>query len=120
MSFTALQTAYFEAQSPVEREHTTPSIWGQPERFRIGNVQWETGLDYSLSHRWVVDYREDYEFVRTVYDALAPTRGLLFSLEDILAFVQEHPSLAAINAEYRGMSWFTFYRQALHAMNSHP
>jgi spore coat polysaccharide biosynthesis protein SpsF len=119
MSFRALQTAYFEARSPIEREHTTPFIWGQPERFRIGNVPWETGLDYSLSHRWVVDYRPDYELVRTVYEALRPVYGPLFSLKDILALVREQPAIRAINAEYRGISWYTFYHQALHAMNLH-
>ena len=47
----ALAIAHREATRPHEREHTTPFLWDQPERFRIGNVLWETGLDLSMSHR---------------------------------------------------------------------
>ena len=45
MTFAALETAWREADRDFEREHTTPFIWERPERFRIGNVAWETGLD---------------------------------------------------------------------------
>ncbi len=48
----ALETAWREARRPLEREHTTPFLWENPDRFRIGNVTWETGQDYSMSHRW--------------------------------------------------------------------
>ena len=45
-----LKAAWEEAKQDFEREHTTPFIWDHPERFRIGNVEWETGLDFSKSH----------------------------------------------------------------------
>src|SRR4029453_11288010 len=59
-----------EAVRPHEREHTTPFFWDQPERFRIGNVRWETGHDFSMSHRLTVDYPEDHELVDAIYTAL--------------------------------------------------
>ncbi|NWG27209.1 MAG: NTP transferase domain-containing protein, partial [Ignavibacteriaceae bacterium] len=36
MSFETLETAWKEAKKDFEREHTTPYIWENPEKFRIG------------------------------------------------------------------------------------
>ena len=97
--------AWREAARPLEREHTTPYLWENPDRFRLGNVVWETGLDYSQSHRWTIDYEEDYQFIRAVYDALYPT-NTCFGLDDILAFVAAHPDVAALNERYAGQYWY--------------
>src|SRR5215468_7903692 len=65
-----LESAWLEATEPHEREHTTPFVWDRPDRFRIHNVAWESGLDYSSTHRWTIDYEDDYEFIAAVYAAL--------------------------------------------------
>jgi spore coat polysaccharide biosynthesis protein SpsF len=105
MTMTALETAWHEASRPLEREHTTPYIWENPQRFRIGNVEWETGLDYSRSHRWTIDYEEDYQFIRTVYEGLYPVKPD-FRLNDILDYLDEHPDVAAINQRHAGEYWY--------------
>ncbi|MBN1654468.1 MAG: hypothetical protein JXA30_11920, partial [Deltaproteobacteria bacterium] len=119
ISFEALEKAFRLACRPIDREHTTPFFWTQPERFRIGNVRWGTGLDYSLSHRWVVDYPEDYELVRRIYQALEPIRGSLFSLRDILALVSRWPFLMEINAAHRGSSWMAAEAHELCGSRTH-
>src|SRR3954468_11131426 len=43
MTVEALETAHREATKPHEREHTTPFVWDQPQRFRCTNVTWESG-----------------------------------------------------------------------------
>lgn len=102
-----LELAHAEATRPHEREHTTPFIWDQPERFRVGNVAWETGLDYSMSHRLTVDYAEDYEFVRTVFEGLhEPGAAAPFSLGDILRFLTQNPDVPRINAQFAGVNWY--------------
>ncbi len=63
MTFDALDAAWREAQRPFEREHTTPFLWERPERFRIGNVAWDDGPDMSMTHRFTIDYPDDYAFV---------------------------------------------------------
>ena len=78
MSFAALETAWHEARKPHEREHTTPFIWDQPQRFRLGNVRWETGRDLSMTHRLTVDYPEDLALVqRGVRGPAAARRAVL-------------------------------------------
>jgi spore coat polysaccharide biosynthesis protein SpsF len=44
MSFEALKNAWENAKLELEREHTTPYFWENPDKFRIGNVVWENGL----------------------------------------------------------------------------
>lgn len=106
MTAAALEEAWREATRPHEREHTTPFLWDQPERFRIGNVRWQTGVDLSASHRLTVDYREDYELVAAVYDALYTPDRPVFSLEEVLALLERRPDLHAINARYAGVNWY--------------
>jgi spore coat polysaccharide biosynthesis protein SpsF len=105
MSFAALKTAWKEASSPMQREHTTPFLWDNPDRFRVGNVHWETGLNYSSSHRWTIDYPEDYELIRRVFEALLPTDPR-FSLRSILRLLTKHRELAQINSKYVGVNWY--------------
>jgi spore coat polysaccharide biosynthesis protein SpsF len=105
MTIDALETAWREARRPVEREHTTPFLWDQPERFRLGNVRWERGVDYSESHRFTIDYQEDYAFVNAVYDALYSPENPVFSLGAILGLLAARPELLALNARYHGVTW---------------
>jgi spore coat polysaccharide biosynthesis protein SpsF len=109
MSFDALETAWREARKPLEREHTTPFLWDQPERFRLHNVAWEGGRNASRTHRVVVDYAEDYEVVRDVYDALASGSRRVFSVADIVAYLDAHPAVRAKNAMHRGVSWYRLH-----------
>jgi len=94
-----------EAERDLEREHTTPFFWEQPERFRIGNVAWETGKDLSMTHRFTIDYPEDYRFISAVYDALY-REGAVFPLDDILELVEKRPDIRALNEKYAGVNWY--------------
>src|SRR5262245_23566011 len=84
MSLAAITAADAEASDPFDREHTTPFICSRPDRFRLGNLTWDTGLDLSRRYRWVVDWREDLEVVRRIIEGLLPFRGPGFSVEEIL------------------------------------
>lgn len=105
MSFNALEKAWKNARRPLEREHTTPYIWENPEKFRIGNVTWETGKNYSMSHRFTIDYKEDYEFIRVVYDELFQDNPL-FGLNEILSLLEKRPDIFAINSKFAGVNWY--------------
>lgn len=117
MSMTALETAWNEAARPFEREHTTPFIWDNPDRFRIGNVLWGRGLDYSMTHRWVLDYMEDYVFIRAVYKELYYGNPL-FGMEDILDLLEKRPQLKELNRKHIGTSWYFNHLNDLKTFNS--
>lgn len=105
MPFEVLEEAWREADLPLEREHTTPYIWERPEQFRIGNVTMEGGVDYSMTHRFTIDYAEDYQFIKTVFDELYPVNPL-FTVGDILALLERRPDIYSINALLAGVNWY--------------
>ncbi len=109
MSISSLRTAWREAKKDYEREHTTPYLWDQPHHFRIGNISWEKGLDYSKSHRWTLDYEEDYLLIRTIFEELYP-RHPIFTMEEILELMVQRPEIRLLNQKYLGVTW---YRQHL-------
>ncbi len=117
MTMSALATAWREAHRPLEREHTTPFLWENPTRFRVGNVVWEIGLDYSMSHRWTIDYEADYQFIAAVYEALYPIDSL-FSLEDVLRFTAAHPEVEALNRDYAGVNWYRHHLDELRTVSA--
>lgn len=94
LSYSALLDASARARSPSEREHVTPFIRNHPENFRIGALK--QNVDQSTL-RWTVDYPEDFEFVRLVYEALYPSNPR-FDTADILALMDRRPELARINS----------------------
>lgn len=106
MTFTALEQAFRQAAAPHEREHTTPFLWDRLERFRVGNVEWGTGLDLSMTHRLTLDYPDDYSLVAAVYEALWRKDRPVFPLADVLALLEERPELRETNARYAGVNWY--------------
>lgn len=112
MTIDVLRKAHLMATKPMEREHTTPWIWENPGINRIGNVVWETGLNYSMTHRWTIDYEEDYLFIKKIYDELYCAEKH-FSMYDILSLLERKPEIAAINNKYAGVNWYRNHLQEL-------
>lgn len=117
MSFQTLEIAWKEAKRDFEREHTTPFIWENPDKFKIGNVVWETGLDYSMSHRFTIDYEKDYNFIKQVYDELYPINNK-FTLQDILDLLERKPDIKKINQEFCGVNWYRNHLNELKTISS--
>jgi len=89
----ALERAWEESRLASEREHVTPYIWKNPEKFRLANV--ENNVDLS-DLRWSVDENQDLEFVRQVYKHLYK-EGYIFYMEDVLKLLEKYPALKQIN-----------------------
>jgi spore coat polysaccharide biosynthesis protein SpsF len=117
MSFETLENVWINARKDFEREHTTPYIWENPDKFRIGNVIWETGLDYSMTHRFTIDYKEDYRLIKRVYDELYQVNNK-FSLDDILKLLEKKPKIKQINEMYVGVNWYRNHLNELKTITS--
>jgi spore coat polysaccharide biosynthesis protein SpsF (cytidylyltransferase family) len=66
-STAALITAAGEARTPSQREHVTPYLFANPQRFRIAQVRQKDDLS---GERWTVDAPEDLELVRRILESL--------------------------------------------------
>ena len=94
--FSILEQAWKEATLPSQREHVTPFICQQPERFQIGHYR----NAEDLSHlRWTVDEPEDFDLVTRIYESLYPIHPE-FHMSDVLALLQQRPDLAAMNQKF--------------------
>ncbi|MBI4685898.1 MAG: glycosyltransferase family protein [Nitrospirae bacterium] len=93
-AFTALATAWREASLPSHREHVTPFINQQCDRFKVGNF--ENAVDLSFL-RWTVDEPEDFQLVTQIFEALY-SNGKIFTMKDILEYIEKRPELKTMNA----------------------
>jgi len=91
----SLGTAWRTAREAHQREHVVPFFW--ESGMRVCNFQDPQRLFYS--HRWTLDYIEDYELIRSIYSGLYKD-GQRFTTDDILRFLAEHPQLSQVNAKY--------------------
>lgn len=94
-SFSVLQQAFSEATPPPDREHVTPFIHRQPERYRLGHVTYSEDCSH---HRWTVDTPEDFELIQKIIEAVYPNQPC-FTLEDCLRSLQQHPDWYFINSD---------------------
>ena len=94
IAFEALEAAWREARLSSEREHVTPFIWKQPDRFPQDRIR--NGTTAS-EERWTVDKPQDYEFVKAIHAALCRS-GRPFGMAEILSFLETHPELRQLNS----------------------
>lgn len=93
VSRSALETAASEASRHSDREHVTPFIWRQPDRFALLSVVDESDASHL---RWTVDTREDFQMVSEMLAAFDdPAKPPDY--ESLLRHAHRHPELAEIN-----------------------
>lgn len=97
-SFKALQEAHNESCAEIEREHVTPFIWMNQDRYRAETLYCEMG-DYS-NYRLTVDNQLDFDFIEWIYDNLYPLKNN-FNFMDVLDLLEKHPN-AAVNSKFIG------------------
>lgn len=94
-SFNTLEKAWKSATLQSEREHVTPYMYNNPDKFNIQNF--ENDEDYSHI-RLTVDEKEDYELVKRVYSHF--DYRLDFDTHDIIAFLSKEKEFAKINNKF--------------------
>ena len=77
--------------SKMELEHVTLGAYSRPELFRVMNFS--DSINRS-NMRWTVDYPEDLEFVRSVYNYFTG-REANFDYEEVLEFLSSNPEVAS-------------------------
>ena len=95
-SFKTLTIAYETTEDLIDKEHVTPFIYNNPNRFKISNYESPKILS---NFRLTVDYPEDLEFSRMLSKILQDKSDA--SIEDICSIIENDPSLKRINSMYK-------------------
>ena len=69
-----------------------------------------------MSHRFTIDYEEDYQFIKRVYDELY-SEEKIFCLEEILDLLTKKPEIKKINEKYAGVNWYRNHLSELKTIN---
>ena len=97
ISFEALEIAAKESTVLSDREHVTPFITRQSQRFHLSNF---THTPEAEQYRLTVDTPEDFLLIKKIFEYLYP-KNKVFSLTDILKTFEQHPEWAQINAHVK-------------------
>jgi spore coat polysaccharide biosynthesis protein SpsF len=96
-SFALLEEVERTVNDPAVREHVSLFFYEHPERYRlmhlVAPMKW-----HRPALRLQLDYPEDLQFIRAVYERLEPEYGDHFGLDQIMKLLEEQPELARINA----------------------
>jgi spore coat polysaccharide biosynthesis protein SpsF len=92
----ALRWADQSTVAREDREHVTPWLRRDPT---IRRVSLKGPGGRALEQRWTLDYPEDYEFLRRIFDLLPPNRILPWT--EVMKLIDSRPDIQAINAGRR-------------------
>ena len=94
LTFASLKNAWKNASLASQREHVTTYIFDNRNEFNVFDYKQDS--DYS-ELRWTVDYEQDFQFMKKVYEELYP-KNKAFTTQDVLILLQENPELIEINS----------------------
>lgn len=101
-SFKALETAWKEAKLPSEREHVTPYIWKNPDKFPAKNYEFKVDVH---TMRLTVDNPEDFILISKIIEEFHDSWEN-FQAEDVVNYLTQNPELLEINAQFVGNEGF--------------
>ncbi len=95
-NFKSIQKLWNSVKDPFWREYIFRYFLDNKNKFTIVSI--ENSKDLS-SLRWVVDYQEDLDFVRKVYEKLYK-KNPFFGMKEILKLIEREPKIVKINKKF--------------------
>ena len=94
-TFKALEKCQSQAITPFQREHVTVLL---REREDVQRVNLMSDNHDLIEHRWTVDYPEDLDFARKIYNALGDDGD--FSYQEVISYLKNNAEIMKINAHH--------------------
>jgi spore coat polysaccharide biosynthesis protein SpsF len=92
-----LEAAFKESTLQSHREHVTPFIYQQPQRFKLGSYR----SDIDRSHlRWTVDEQLDFELITKIYESIY-YHNRNFMTKDVLDWLENNSAWEVYNTCYQ-------------------
>tara|TARA_B100001057_G_scaffold501302_1_gene623587 strand:+ start:3850 stop:4596 length:747 start_codon:yes stop_codon:yes gene_type:complete len=96
-SFSALKKTYLNANKIFDKEHVTPFMWKNKDKFKILNFKSKKIKNkMNNTFRLTLDYLEDYILIFNVFNKLYK-QDKNFSLNKILNFLKKNKKISRIN-----------------------
>ena len=93
----ALERADRDAKAPYEREHVTPFMRENKQNlFSVGPMV-DAPSAYRRPYRLTLDYPEDYELIKRLYNDVYDGHSIL-DVPKALLYLDSHPEIVALNA----------------------
>lgn len=80
---------------PADRENVSLYIYEHPEKYKLGSIEAPEKFNHP-DWRWTLDTKEDFEFLKAVYEALYGIKKD-FDLHDVFGLIKKNPHLLKIN-----------------------
>jgi len=113
-SFGALKKAYNNAARDFEKEHVTPYIWDNPEKFLIKNYSLKK--NYSSKYRLTLDYLEDYFLIKEVFNHFSNKKNY-FNVFDVIKYLKKNKKVIT-NKKYILVNWYRHHIKKLKTIKS--
>lgn len=84
--------------TPEMREHVSLYFFQHPEKYKIIHLLAPKRF-HAPDFRFILDYPEDLEFIRSVYSKLEPDFGDDFGMVEIFKLLKREPQLIKINIQ---------------------
>ena len=91
MSLETLEKAWNEATTLDEKEHVTPYVYLNPNKFKIKILDLEQDLS---GYRWSLDYENDLKVIREIIKNIQ-NRPII--TKDIIEFLKKNPNIVEMN-----------------------
>ncbi len=92
----SLQTIYETSEDEEDKEHVSISLYTS-SKFKALNIP--APPQYQYPHfRLTVDTIEDFKVIQHIFKNLYPQHGFLFSLDQIIDYLKQHPKILEINS----------------------
>ena len=109
--FNALKKAYFSAKKDHEREHVTPYIWDNLNKFKVENYSNLPNDKLYKKYRLTLDYKEDFYVIWSVYKSLYPKKKY-FELKDIINLLKQNKKII-MNNHLIKVNWYRHVYKSL-------
>jgi spore coat polysaccharide biosynthesis protein SpsF len=102
-SFDDLAKISNTVNDPAAREHVSLYFYENPDIYRIFHIVAPLALR-APDIRLQLDYKEDLNIIREIYNELLPIYGDGFGIHEILEYINTHPEVAKINSHCKERS----------------
>ncbi len=96
-SFDALAEAFYYSEIEGEREHVTPYIYNNVDKYTLGGVVCEKNLS---QYRLTVDTEEDFQLIDKILTTLYP-ENTTFTMWDVMRLLGRYPEWNKINEDVK-------------------